>query len=558
MNLRLLRLWFSLLTLVFTVGCFRAEADGDGSSSGRKVDVTVSAQYEKRLLGPNGFGGSEWRPIRNCVVELRYSVGDSIADYAYLDDSGRARLSVPEGRDIYALLWAYAVVPGSKTSTYLIASVKDMSPKGPNTRLTMKQNYKDIQEFNNLLDAFVKSETLTARAGQSFALSLPASYYESTAFNIADQMVTFAKRMNELDPTLPLPDMAAFWGNGSYTTESPTLALDATNAPLRQKKDYPPILQFTVRSALNGMPATTEDGLNDSQLQLMLCRSLFADQSNFADGQRELSTIRRDHDDTWVSRRIKSDPALAFTNGFSDFLSCAFRGGRSLTDFDEYGAPYTFYLDDHAQFPKEASRGELYSGSVAISLYGIWKNTLGGSPNGLQQLYNAAVFSKGPREYNNTILASYPTFLQGLKNQSGVNWSGVLSELGRESIGDVTTESYFSNGPLWTTAYNNVIRDTLTLTGDRYFFDYDHQKAYRFVQASTMPRRFTLSYGTGQDMYLELLNTNGLTAGSWNTTSLPGRELNFSSLPAGEYLIRVRAGYKNSATGTANFTLNIQ
>ena len=258
-----------------------------------------------------------------------------------------------------------------------------------------------------------------------------------------------------------------------------------------------------------------------------------------------------------------SEPAIAFVSGFSTFLSCAFRNDPFFYEVPAGGGlPTVFRLDQHTGFAPTGG-GEFYSGSVARTLWGIWKNAavFNGSPNGLQTMWNATLASQ-PSEYGNTPLACYPTYLTGLKRLAGASASiPIGNELNLENVGngvDPTSSIYLNGTTLWATGAIPLSAtgslQTYVSTANRYY-DRNQSQAYRFTHNGTGPRTITMTPTGGQDFYLELIGPGGWVAGSFST---PGstRTLTFTNLPAGTYAARVRAG-ATTATGSYGYTISV-
>ncbi len=555
MLIRPLRLWLSLLAMVFAVGCVRVEDDGDRPRPG-DTQVLISGQYQKRILGPGGWSGTENRPARYCFAEVRKDSDDTLLAYGYLDGNGQGTVSLTGGTQAYVVLYARVKVPGAKAAGKFRGSVKSGKP------LTA---YSSASAFRDLPDVLVPGATFTVGQGSGVTLTVPTSSWEAGAFNITDQMVVFAQGMDYLEPDVKLPALHAFWSTDHRYTDYPTLVRDGglnllpTNDPASLQdasfSDLRTTFQFPVRRALAGGPDSGADAFNDSVIQQSICHLLVQDYSYSSNGA---SLIRRDNDDAYLARTVESEPAVAFVSGFLDYLSCAFRRSNSLQDIDEVGTVRTYYLDRQGQFPMLPWRGEFYSGAIANSLYGIWKNVLGGADPGMGTLYDAAAFAKGPGEYNNSILAAYPSYLMGLKAIPGVSWTGVLGELGRENITDLTTASYLTSGTLWTPVSVPFLGSgSVGLEAPSYTYDWIAQRTYRFVLSGTATRRITLTYPGGRDMVAELYDTQGWVAMSSTAAGATSRTIE-KSLPPGEYLLRVRAGYHNNSSGTWTYSLAIQ
>lgn len=554
MPIRPLRLWLSLLALVFTIGCFRAEADGSGGSSGRDTQVLITAQYQKRILGATGWSGTENRPARYCWAEIRQDSNDAVVASGYLDGQGQGTVNLPLGQKVYLVVHAAVEVPGSKGTPAGRGSVKLSK---------YAYNYADEAAFKKIPDAFALGQVVTVTSGSGISLVVPSSATEAGAFNIADQIATFHRGMDLLEPGLKVPSVHAFWDTSYTWTEFPFAALNLSGQPLAtddphrrsdEAADARTTFQFQVRRGLPGGPDAGADAFNDSVVQQSLCHLLFADDSYSTNGA---SLLRRDNDDAYLSPTVQSEPAAAFVNGFSDFLSCAFRGSSLIQDIDSNGTVRPFYLDRHNQFSMVPNRGEFYSGAIGVSLYSTWKNVLGGGNDGLFRLYDAAL-AKNPGEYTNTILAAYPSYLTGLKNLVPGSWNAILGELSRENISDLTQPGYLNSGVLWQNqGMPFTVNGSVDLYGPNYPFDWTAQKTYRFVHSGTANRRLTLTFPSGRDMILELLDNQGVWVRSTTPKGGTYRQIDQQFVP-GEYLVRVRAGYNNTAGGVWNFTLSLQ
>ncbi len=534
------------LTALFALGCVSTNVNG---SDHREVELNLQVQFEKRHLGASGFGGTELRPARHVYVEVRRDSDNSVIRSGYLDASGHGYASVPENLRVYLMAWAQVRVPGSGSDSILQGSVKNAK---------LQPSYANINAFNNILNVFSTSGTLAASNKGSLSILVPSSSQEAGAFNIADQMVTFGTEVGRLEPGLKLPNLHAFWSTDYGYTGYPDVAVDNQNYILQQQETQRSVFQFKVRRGYpNGADAGVDE-FNDSVLLESMCHLLFADYSYPENGTRSTSILRRDNDLVYVSRQYQSEASAAFVGGYCDFLSGAFRNQPLMMDLDERGATFPFYLDAHNQFERASWQGEFYRGSVAISLWGIWKRALGGSTNGLAQMWHAARSSRGFMEYNNAPLGCYPTYLTGLKALVGSSWSAVLSELGKESIGDVTLPSYFNSTALWHPILPPVtLNDYVRTYSSDIYYDRDQSQAYRFTQNLAGSRTFTLNNTGGQDLFLEIFNHQGRVAASVDQTSQRVRQLQYS-LPQGDYLVRVRAGYTTANNPAASFTLTVQ
>jgi hypothetical protein len=545
-----LRAWLTLFSLTFLVGC--VAANGTAVGEGRGQDITLQGQFERRTLTANGFGGPESRPARDCYVEVRRDSDDGILASGFLDGNGRGTATIPASTRVYLLLYAQVRVPSATGDSVLQGSVK-------NARLQAR--YTDFGAFNQIRNvsyaggAELPTGTLSA--------TVPASRWEAGAFNIADQMVTFASGVAALEPALRLPNLHAFWSTEYAFTGYPEVAADAANFVLQQQDTRRAIFQFPVRRSVPNGPDAGTDEFNDSVLLESMTHLLFASYSAPETGTSSASILRRDNDLVYVARQFQSEPAVAFVDGFCDLLSGAFRGSRALYDMDDAGRVFPFYLDDHTQFTRVQGQGEFYRGAVAVSLYGIWRNALGGSTPGLQTLWSAARSARGPMEYNNAPLGCYPTYLTGLRSLLGgtsAAWAAAFGELAKEGIGDVTSQAYFSSAALWnpTAIPFSVQGGVRTYAPDKgIFYDRDQAVAYRFTVSGSATRQFTLNLTGGQDLFLEVFGPTGLVGASWDAQASGRRQLVLPVGP-GDYLARVRAGWTTADTPSAGFTLSVQ
>jgi hypothetical protein len=250
--------------------------------------------------------------------------------------------------------------------------------------------------------------------------------------------------------------------------------------------------------------------------------------------------------------------------GFSDFLSAAVRNNSQILDsYVDAGAVArvdTFDLTDHGYVPA-AAKGEFARGSIAVSLWGLWKNVLGGGSTGLNTLWAAVrsttPYANGTGEYEQATLGCYPTYLQGVASRvTATTWNAALAELALESV-PTPDASYFAGTALWQTASLplNASGSLQTYAASaNLYYDRNQSQAWRFVHLGG-PRTLTMTPTGGQDFYLELIGPGGWVAGSYANPGAP-RTLSQANLPAGTYVARVRAG-ATTATGTYGYTLTI-
>ena len=301
-------------------------------------------------------------------------------------------------------------------------------------------------------------------------------------------------------------------------------------------------------------------------IQEVSAHLLFADNSLKADGSSSLSLLRRDNDNTYVSRYIQSESTVGFVGGFCDFLAGALRNNPVLLDsyLDANGAQQveTFDLTRHDQVAS-AQRSEFTRGSVATTLWGIWKNSMTGDTAALTTLWQAVrsntALSDGTGEFNNATLACYPSYLLGVKSRAPSAWSSVVSQLALENIPEPTS-AYFAGTALWQTRASVPFTVTGSLQtyipGSKIYYNRNQSQAYRFTQSFAGSRTITMTPTDGQDFWVEILGPGGVWDSSIGGTG-GTRTFSTPTLPIGVYAVRVRAG-DTTATGTFGYTLSVQ
>lgn len=550
------RIWSIALALLALVGC--------GGASTREGDVEVALQgtFQKRILTTAGFTNTELRPARFAYAEV-YNERDRSRPMAtgYLDENGHGFALLPSGVNVFLVLYARVEVPGA-TPFALRGSVKQGSLDPAHA------DFQNLDAFNGIADWTVLGSSTTV--GTRASLSATATGREAAAFNIADQLVTYGRGVQMAEPGLRLPNLHAFWTDNdldpaSNYTSAPVCAWNLSkNLPLVQDSGRA-VFTFRVQGNSGSVadPFTYGDAFNDSAVQRAMVRQLFADRSYPEDGSKLISLLRRDNDNTYVSRGYQSESTIAFTEGFGDVLTAAFRSNPTLITVSDTGTITTFRLDAPSPFPHAAGQGEFYRDAVSNSLYGIWQNVLGGTQAGLQTLWKAAAFPHSPvvdLEYLNAPLGCYPTYLRGLKKDlSATQWNAALGELAKEAIGDVTTPAYFNSTALWLFGSTNFSTSgTLQTYASPVYYDRNQSEAYLFTQVFPADRTITLSLTGGQDFFLELIGPTGLVDGSYQPTGTGIRTLALRNLPAGTYVARVRAGNTTANNNAAGYTLSIQ
>lgn len=560
-----IRTWRFALALLAVAGL---TACGGGSSTSYNPDaqITIQAQFEKVALTPTGFGATTTLPARYCYAEVCDAATGTVLASDYLGSGGTGTTYVARGSQVYVNVYARYQVPSADPSSFFMrGSVK-------NAPLSVIKPSIGSAAFDSIPDWYVTSNTFTANQDGTLAVTALASNRIAGAFNIADQAVTFASAVRDMDGTgtLRLPNLHTFW----------TTSLN----PADQARTYPEVTWASATSILTsrsgralfshqvcglgtGAANTETDEWDDGVLQETFARLLFADYSYKPDGSSALSLLRRDNDNVYVSRYTPSESTAAFVAGFSDFLSAAARNDSRILDsyVDGTGVAQVdaFDLSSHAMVAS-ANKGEFTRGSIAVSLWGIWKNDLGGGQAGLQTLWQAVTsntaYADGTGEYEQATLGCYPSYLLGVANRvTSATWNAILGELALEAVPD-PSPAYFNTNALWLTVgvpYSAPgALQTYDASQNRYF-DWNQSQAYRFTHGGGA-RTITMTPTTGgQDFFIELLGPGGWWAGSTDQ-SLAGqtRTLSLSNLPAGVYAVRVRAGY-TTATGTYGYTISI-
>ncbi|HEX9080871.1 MAG TPA: hypothetical protein VF768_01265 [Holophagaceae bacterium] len=545
---------------------FALTACGGGSSaSSGDVQITLQAQFQKQLLTPSGFSGTSILPARYCYAEVVDAGSGSVLASGYLGSSGTGTVNLPQGSQIYVQVYAEYQVPSADPANPFMQGRVLNAPMFTTSTISS-------QAFQAYPTWSVRSDTLVADQDGTLTITAQTGNRIAGAFNIADQAVTFASTVRDLDGTgtLRLPDLDTFWTTSTRAADQtrtyPAVTL-ASSTTLLQSAQGRAIFTHQVEGLASGAPNTETDEWDDGVLQETFAHLLFADDTYKPDGSSALSLLRRDNDNVYVSRYRPSESTVAFVDGFCDFLAGAALRQSPLLDsyVDASGVQQVddFDLASHAMVPA-AAKGEFTRGSIAVSLWGIWQNALGGSFSGLQTLWSAVrsgvALPDGTGEYEGATLGCYPSYLLGVQSRAGSAWPAVLNELSLESI-PAPTPAYFSSNALWLTVgvpfSGTGALQTYDASQARYY-DQNQSQAYRFTQLASGTRTLTLTPGLGgQDFYVELLGPGGWIAGN-TTSTLTGqvRTLTVPNLPPGVYAVRVRAGV-TSATGTYSYTLSL-
>ena len=545
-----------LLALALLSAC--GGGSDSGSLGGSTTQITLQAQFEKRPLGPGGFGATVLRPARYCWAEVRDASSDALLASGYLGSDGTGLTTVPRGLQVYARVYAQYQVPSADPASFFLrGSVKNAPLPGVT----------DLATFTALPVWSVTSAPVSTGQDGTLTVTALTSNRIAGAFNIADQAVTFAAAVRDMEggSTFRLPNLHTFWTTSTspanQTRTYPALAQGPGNTYLVTDSNRA-IFSHGVYGLGTGAASTETDEWDDGVLQETFARLLFADHSFKADGSSSLSLLRRDNDNVWVDRGVESESTAAFVAGFSDFLAGAVRNDSRLLDsyVDAGGVARVeaFDLADHASVPA-STKGEFARGSIAASLWGIWRHALGGNAAGLGTLWAAvrstSAYANGTGEYEQATLGCYPTYLQGVASRvNAATWTAVLGELALEGVPN-PDPTYFAGTALWLTRPVGFSESaSLQTYSSTWYYDRNQSEAWRFTHGGGA-RTVTMTPTSGQDFYLELIGPGGWVAGSYGN---PGsvRTLSFTNLPAGVYAARVRAG-ATTATGTYGYTLSI-
>ncbi|WP_243322338.1 hypothetical protein [Geothrix sp. SG200] len=554
------RSWRFLLGLLLLLP-FAACGGGSGSNVSPDAVITLQAQFEKLSLTSAGPGATTLRPARYCWAEVRDASSGSLLASGYLGSDGTGRTTVPKGLQVYVQVFADYQVPSADPASFFMRGSVRNAPL-PATALTNAA-------FDALPEWSVTSSTFLADRDGTLAVTARTSNRIAGAFNIADQAVTFGAAVRDMDGStnLRLPDLHTFWTTSASSADQQRTypaVLTGSGSTILVSGQNRALFGHQVYGLGSGAPNTETDEWDDGVLQETFARLLFADYSFKPDGSSSLSLLRRDNDNVWVDRGVQSESTAAFVAGFSDFLAGAVRNNSQILDSYVDGAGVAqvdvFDLTDHAFVPA-AAKGEFARGSVAVSLWGLWKNVLGGGSTGLNTLWAAVrstqAYPNGTGEYEQATLGCYPTYLQGVASRTtATTWQSALTELALESVSNPDA-NYFAGTALWLTrslpfADSGSLQTYAPSLG--YYYDRDQSQAWRFVHIGGA-RTITMTPTSGQDFYLELIGPGGWVAGSYSN---PGstRTLTFSNLPAGTYVARVRAG-ATTATGMNTYSISV-
>lgn len=558
-----LRALFLSLPLTLMMACV---STSNSTSRDGTVRVNLQATFQKQLLTPAGLGAVGESPARYAWAEIHASSDNTVLASGYLGADGAGSVDLDPGTRVYLRVFAAYEVPATTGSGFFMRGS------------VVNASYFTSTPFANTSDWYVDSDAILPSSSGTLGVRANMANRIAGAFNIADQAVSFALKVRELEPALRLPNLHTYWSTSSnindQTRTYPAALFDSSNK-LSVTSSGRAIFTHAVYGLQNGGAWTESDEWDDGTLLETCAHLLFANYSLRSDGTSPLSLLRLDNENSYVSRYRPSEPSVAFAGGFCDFLAGAALNSSQLLDSYRNGsAVFTvenFDLSRHNQIDA-GYRTEFTRGSVANTLWGIWKNALGGNSAGLQTLWTAVrsntALADGTGEFNGSALASYPTYLTGLQARAGGSWNLILNQLAAESI-PAPDGAYFGGTDLWTT----VSLPAGPLTGSlrcydqasaRYYdyapwlADYTQALNYRFVLGSARTVNITMTPQDGQDFELDVLGPQGWVGSSYKSPFGTARTLNLANLPVGAYVVRVRANPDSpSSNGTYRFRLSI-
>ena len=513
--------------------------------------VTVRATFEKEVLTPTGPPTKIVLPARYCAVAFYDATsGSQVGDSGYLDANGTKTFQVPTGANVYAAVYADWSVPAVSGNSAFMSGFTVNAPYG--TALT-----------SSVPDWYVTSASFVADSSGTLNIrALDDASRIAGAFNIADQGVTFALGLRgTLPANTTMPTLGMYWST-------------STN-PANQARVYPnPVMNGSAISTLNGRgffqagvmgnashaANTEQDEWDDGTLGETYAHLLFAPYSFKADGTSSLSYLRTDTENVpLISLSGPSEPSMAFTTGYCDFLSAAFRG--QAQNFDSYWDGSGIFRVQNEDLSSPQSLGEFSRYGVAGSLWSMWQ-ALGGSQATLQLLVNEAATTPsrpsldGVGDYVGAPLGCFPTYLVGLRSDVGSTaaWNSCKLAFGQWGVAD-PTNLYFTGTSLWVnepTPFSATGSLSIPASPAPGVVCYDKAGSalYSFVQGSVITRTITLT-PSGQDMELDLLGPNGLDTFSYKIPFGAPRTIQIPALPIGSYVIRVRVNPDNTLTKTA-------
>lgn len=540
------------VALFLAVGC-----GGSDSISVDRVAIGVQGRYEKRALGTGGYGSVTEAPTRYAYAQLRSASG--VEDETDLDANGQGTLYAPRGASVYVTLVADVAVPASGGGLLMQGSVK---------KARLATSYASASAFEQVETWKTTSDTVVADAPRNLRLTALESSSEAGAFAIADRMVDFALGMQSLEAGLPLANLHAFWATASGTStgiSNPAPVLDSSNRLLVHSWSKRPMLAHEVRFAGPNDAMRSGDAYNDSLLLETFARSIFAEGSYTSKDGTYGNLVRADNDNAYQDPYQETEPSLAFMSGYASFLSAAFRNDPAMVEVASNGSTTNSWSLATALAP--TTGGEFYPAAVAKSMWSLWKNAsiLGGGTAGLQTTWQATLAQQtGNNEYLSAPLGCFPTYLRGLRRLvASVPDATFRAPLQAQNVGnglDPLSTGYLSSGALWQVVslpFSGT--GTLRTYADGIYYDRNQARCYRFTYGGSGTLAVTMTPTGGQDFFLELIGPTGIVAADTTQPQggAPTRSITRSGLPAGDYIVRVRAGYTTSDNTAASYSLGI-
>ena len=526
---------------------------GSGGGSGSGVSVTVQAGFQKEVLNTSGGHSMTTLPARYCYVEFRdASTSNTIGASGYLDSTGQGTFQVPSGSNVFAVVYADWAVPGASSSAPFMQGYTVNAPYGT--------TFASTTDWNVTSNSFVadSSGTLTVIAQDD-------STRIAGAFNVADQGVTFALGMQGLLASgSTLPSVAMYWSTDpSHQTRAyPNPVLNGTSIVTVGGRA---LFQAGVFGDNSGTANTEQDEWDDGTLGETYAHLLFAPYSYHSDGSSALTFLRTDTENVpFIPLTAPSEPSMAFTTGFCDFLSAAFRGNAQILDSYRNGSGTLLVSNEDLSVPNN-TLGEFSRYGVAGSFWSMWQ-TLGANQAALQTLFGSATSSRPSLDfvgdYTGAPLGAFPTYLVGLRADTGASWPSCQTAFGAWGVSDPSA-SYFTGTSLWTNEPGTFsATGSLVVPATPAYPESCYAKAgsalYRFTQGSTGTRTITLT-PSGQDMELDLLGPNGPVVMNFASPYGGARTIT-QTLSTGDYVIRVRVNPDSTLTrsaGTYSYSLTM-
>ncbi len=520
--------------------------NGTGAGSGSGVAVTVQAGFQKEVLNASGGHTMATLPARYCYVEFRdASTTNTIGVQGYLDGTGQGTFQVPSGSNVFAVVYADWAVPGATSGAPFMQGYTVNAPYGTTFSSTTDWNVTSnsfVADSNGTLTVIAQDDT-SRIAG---------------AFNVADQGVTFALGMQGLLASgSTLPSVAMYWSTDpSHQTRAyPNVVTSGSSIVTIGGRA---LFQAGVFGDNSGAANTEQDEWDDGTLGETYAHLLFAPYSYNASGSSALSFLRTDTENIpFIPLVGPSEPSMAFTTGFSDFLSAAFRGNAQILDSYRNGSGVLQVQNEDLGAPNN-TLGEFSRYGVAGSFWSMWQ-TLGGNQAALQTLFNSTTSSRPTLDfvgdYTGAPLGAFPTYLVGLRSDVGstATWNACQTAFGAWGVSDPSA-SYFTGTSLWTNEPGTFsATGSLVVPATPAYPEACYGKSgaalYRFTQGSTGSRTITLT-PSGQDMELDLLGPNGPVIMNFASPYGGARTIT-QTLSTGDYVIRVRVNPDTTLSRTA-------